>query len=222
MIDGAAAGGVVIPLAGRWTVAAATRCLAAAALAGALSASALASDDPPPRVAVIDARLFSAIARRQNPAIVSITTTSRNRFSEAHEHDVFRILGVPAPPAAGRVQHTAGSGFIISTDGEILTNHHIVQGADTIEVGLFGEERKRYRAVRVGSDPLTDTALIRLVSPPAELPTVTVGDSGALEPGDWIMAIGNPFQLGHTVTVGVISFTGAAGGSAGRPLAGHD
>ena len=59
-----------------------------------------------------------------------------------------------------------------------------MQDADTIEVGLFGDERKRYRAVRVGSDPLTDTALIRLVSPPAELPTVTVGDSGALEPGD--------------------------------------
>jgi len=152
--------------------------------------------------------VFSAIARRQNPAIVSITTTSWNLPSEAEKPDVFRWRGEAGLPTAGRLRHAAGTGFIISTDGEILTNHHVVDDADTIEVGLYGDERRRYRAVRVGSDPLTDTALIRLVSPPAGLPTVTVGDSDTLEPGDWIMAIGNPFQLGHTVTLGVISFIG--------------
>jgi serine protease Do len=208
MIDGAAASGVVVRP-GRLPAAAAARRLTAAALACAMSASAFASDGPGQHSGpVIDAKLFSAIARRQNPAIVSIATTSRGRPSEAEEPDVFRSRGVAVPPAAGRLRHAAGSGFIISADGEILTNHHIVDGADTIEVELYGDDGKRYRAVRVGSDPLTDTALIRLVNPPAELPTVTVGDSDALEPGDWIMAIGNPFQLGHTVTVGVISFNG--------------
>jgi serine protease Do len=152
----------------------------------------------------IDARLFSTIAKRQNPAIVTITTTRRDRLSD-EEPDPVRFRGVPA---GGRLRRAAGTGFIISTGGEILTNHHIVVDADTIEVGLYGDERRRYRAVRIGSDPLTDTALIRLVSPPAGLPTVTVGDSGALEPGDWVMAIGNPFQLGHTVTLGVVSFNG--------------
>jgi serine protease Do len=194
---------------GRRPATAATGWLCVAALAGAMSAALLASDDQSPQpVAAADVKLFSAIARRLNPAIVSITTRSRGVPWDADEEEAFRSLGVATPPAGGRVQRAAGSGFIISKDGEILTNHHIVTGADTIEVGLFGDERKRYRAVRVGSDPLSDTALIKLVSPPANLTTVNIGDSSALEPGDWIMAIGNPFQLGHTVTVGVISFNG--------------
>jgi S1-C subfamily serine protease len=65
---------------------------------------------------------------------------------------------------------------------------------------------KFYRAAIVGRDPLTDSALIKLQQPPPNLPAATLGDSGAVEPGDWVMAMGNPFQLGHTVTVGVVSY----------------
>jgi serine protease Do len=106
------------------------------------------------------------------------------------------------------VQRGLGSGFLIGPDGEILTNNHVVAGAEAIDVGLFGEESRTYRATIVGRDPLSDSALIKLQRPPVDLPVATLGDSDALEPGDWVMAIGNPFQLGHTVTVGVVSYLG--------------
>jgi len=190
--------------------------LLAAALCGTITAVAVVADEPrTPAAWRQDITLFSAIARRQNPAIVSITTTSLNRPYDHGEGDVFRGPDVSASSAAGRVYRAAGSGFIIAKNGEILTNHHVVNGADTIEVSLFGDDRKRYRADRLGSDALTDTALIRLVNPPADLPAVTIGDSSRLEPGDWVMAIGNPFQLGHTVTVGVVSYNG-------RPIEVHE
>jgi serine protease Do len=89
-----------------------------------------------------------------------------------------------------------------------VTNNHVVAGADQIRVALFGDDRKTYPAEIVGRDPLTDSALIRLKNGPGSLLAARLGDSDALEPGDWVMAIGNPFQLGHTVTVGVISYKG--------------
>jgi serine protease Do len=157
--------------------------------------------------ASVGATLFRDIARRQNPAVVSIMARSRGRAWDQEELHTFRLFGV-VPPESGEVQRALGSGFVISAAGEILTNNHVIEGADTIEVSLFGNERKRYHAVLVGRDPLTDSALIRLENPPPNLPAVTLGDSTALEPGDWVMAIGNPFRLGHTVTVGFVSFQG--------------
>jgi serine protease Do len=124
------------------------------------------------------------------------------------EDDPFQwFFGRPAPPQS-RVQSGLGSGFLIGRDGEILTNDHVVAGAEAIEGGLFNDETKTYRATVVGRDPLSDSALIRLQSPPPNLPVATLGDSDALEPGDWVMAIGNPFQLAHTVTVGIVSYQG--------------
>jgi serine protease Do len=107
-----------------------------------------------------------------------------------------------------QLQRGLGSGFIVSSDGEILTNNHVVAGAEQIRVGLFQDDRKTYAATVLGRDPLTDSALIKLQDAPGNLPTAPLGNSDALEPGDWVMAIGNPFQLGHTVTVGVVSFRG--------------
>jgi serine protease Do len=101
-----------------------------------------------------------------------------------------------------------GSGFLINPDGEILTNSHVVAEAEEIRVALFNDERRIYPADVIGRDALTDSALIKLKNPPANLPAATLGDSDTLEPGDWVMAIGNPFELGHTVTVGVISYKG--------------
>jgi serine protease Do len=104
----------------------------------------------------------------------------------------------------------AGSGFIIDKAGYILTNNHVVEGASKIEVSLYGEgEDQEYAAKVVGRDPLTDSALIELTEKPShELPVVKFGDSSQMEAGDWVMAIGNPFNLAHTVSVGVISATG--------------
>ena len=111
--------------------------------------------------------------------------------------------------AKPREQETqaAGTGFVISKDGFILTNNHVVEGATKIEVPLLGEESDDlYEAKVVGRDPLTDSALIELIEKPkGELTEVKFGDSAQMEPGDWVMAIGNPFGLAHTVSVGVIS-----------------
>ena len=158
--------------------------------------------------AFIGATQFRDIARRQNPAVVSIMARVRGRAWNQEELDVFRLFGVVPPDSGDQAERVLGSGFVISAAGEILTNNHVIEGAETIEVTLFGNDRKRYHAVLVGRDPLTDSALIRLENPPSNLQAVTLGDSNAIEPGDWVMAIGNPFQLGHTVTVGFVSFGG--------------
>ena len=103
----------------------------------------------------------------------------------------------------------AGTGFIISKDGLILTNNHVVEGASKIEVSLYGEDLDQlYQAKLVGRDALTDSALIQLTEKPNHtLPEAKFGDSSQMAAGDWVMAIGNPFGFRHTVTVGVISAT---------------
>jgi serine protease Do len=108
-----------------------------------------------------------------------------------------------------QVLESAGSGFIISKDGFILTNNHVVEGASVIKVALYSEDSfdtTEWDAKLIGRDPLTDSALIQLVGkPPHALAEAKFGDSSLMQPGDWVMAIGNPFALSHTVTVGVIS-----------------
>jgi serine protease Do len=115
----------------------------------------------------------------------------------------------------------AGTGFVISNkDGYILTNNHVIEDATKIEVSLFGEEDgQTYAAKLIGSDPLTDSALIQLTEKPNHpLPEAKFGDSAQMAAGDWVMAIGNPFNQGWTVTVGVVSATGRAlQGDTGRP-----
>jgi serine protease Do len=106
----------------------------------------------------------------------------------------------------------AGTGFIISKDGYILTNNHVVEDATKIEVALYADEPDvSYKAKVIGRDPLTDSALIQLIEKPNHpLPEAKFGDSSQVEAGDWVMAIGNPFGYEHTVTVGVISATSRA------------
>ena len=106
----------------------------------------------------------------------------------------------------------AGTGFIISKDGYILTNNHVVEDATKIEVALYADDPDvNYKAKVVGRDPLTDSALIQLIEKPTHpLTEVKFGDSSQIEAGDWVMAIGNPFGYEHTVTVGVISATSRA------------
>jgi serine protease Do len=103
----------------------------------------------------------------------------------------------------------AGTGFIIGKDGLILTNNHVVEDATKIEVGLYADDPDiSYAAKVIGRDPLTDSALIQLTEKPNHpLPEAKFGDSSQVAAGDWVVAIGQPFGWGHTVTVGVISAT---------------
>lgn len=107
-------------------------------------------------------------------------------------------------------QKGLGSGVIISKDGYVLTNNHVVEGADEIIVKL--SEKEQYRARVVGSDPTTDVALLK-VDPDRDLPAAVLGDSDRLRVGEWVIAIGNPFGLEHTVTAGIVSAKGRVIGS---------
>jgi serine protease Do len=161
---------------------------------------------------VMTTDLFRRIAKAENPVVVAITAQSRVPASELPQFfgndDFFSRFFGGRPQLRDQLRHTLGSGFVITSNGEILTNSHVVAGADEIRVALFNDDRTVYPADVIGRDALTDSALIKLKNPPANLPAATLGDSDTLEPGDWVMAIGNPFQLGHTVTVGVISYKG--------------
>jgi serine protease Do len=165
----------------------------------------------------VDAATFRNIAKVVSPSVVNIRTESRQRSQELTDFfgggggdDLLeRFFGGQAPRGQRQPQITfsAGTGFIISKDGLILTNNHVVEGATKIEINLYGDDDDvRYQARVIGRDPLTDSALIELTERPArELAEVKFGDSAQMAPGDWVMAIGNPFSLAHTVSVGVVS-----------------
>ena len=139
---------------------------------------------------------FADVAERLNPAVVNINATARAGT---------RARRRATPPDQNRPARGAGTGFIIDTDGFILTNHHVIDGADRIMVGLT--DGRNLRAERIGSDPDTDIALIKVESL-RPLPVAPLGDSDTLRVGDWVLAIGNPLAYEHTVTVGVVSFIG--------------
>lgn len=144
---------------------------------------------------------FSAVAARVNAAVVNVDAAvrgdGRTRTGPRWRRD---IADDPSAPREG-----SGSGFLIDGNGYLLTNFHVVDGADRLTVTLV--DGRRYRAEIVGVDPAIDVALLRI--PGADgLPVVTLGDSGTLRPGQWVCAIGNPLGYVHSVTVGVVSFLG--------------
>jgi serine protease Do len=154
----------------------------------------------------LDGVPFRTLAREQNPVVVAIRTTRWLEPGTDEEVDWFERFFSRVLPNEPRIRREIGSGFLISPDGEILTNDHVIADADVIDVQLLGRDTRVYRAKVIGRDPISDSALIKLVNGPANLPVARLGDSGAIEAGDWVMAIGNPYQLGHSVTVGVISY----------------
>jgi len=178
----------------------------------------------------VDATTFRNIAKNVTPAVVNIRTESRQRAQDLNDffgggNDLFeQFFGGGQGQGQGQggggnrqqrrpreqVVQAAGTGFIIDKAGFILTNNHVVEGANKIEVSLYGEdEDQEFAAKVVGRDPLSDSALIELTEKPNHtLPEVKFGDSSQMQPGDWVMAIGNPFGLAHTVSVGVVSATG--------------
>jgi serine protease Do len=154
---------------------------------------------------------FADVAEQLNPAVVNIDATSR-----ATTRPRARAGGPPLPDSPdlfGRApererpgpRRGTGTGFIIDRDGYILTNHHVIEGADRVTVRLA--DGRSLRAERIGSDPDTDIALIKVDSP-RPLPHAVLGDSDTLRVGEWVLAIGNPLAYEHTVTVGVVSFIG--------------
>ena len=159
---------------------------------------------------------FRDIARRETAGVVNINTSKvvrRSRFRDLFGDDTMeRFFGVPRGEGGGgrterQTQQSLGSGFIIDKDGYILTNRHVVEGADQINVSL-SDGRKRYEAKLVGKDARTDVALLK-IDTKEPLTTIELGDSDQTEVGEWVMAIGNPFGLGgNSVTVGVVSFKG--------------
>lgn len=168
-----------------------------------------------PLTGPIDAATFRNIASTVSPSVVNIRTESEQRQQEMTEFfggdELFRrFFGDPRQGpdrSEPRIAVAAGTGFIISKDGLILTNNHVVEGADRVWVSLYGDDEDiRYEANVIGLDALTDSALIALTEKPDhQLPQVQFGDSARVQPGDWVMAIGNPFNLAHTVSVGVVS-----------------
>jgi serine protease Do len=172
------------------------------------SIAVLASQTAQAQHATADPNLFRAIAREHNPSVVAIKTTRWVEPTSGEDADWYERFFGRALPREPQVHREAASGFLISPDGDILTNDHVVADAEVIEVRLLGHETTPYRATVVGRDPVSDSAIIRLVGGPSNLPVATLGDSDSLETGDWVMAIGNPYQLGHSVTVGVVSYMG--------------
>lgn len=157
---------------------------------------------PAPPASVVRAG-FAQAARLASPAVVSIAARKApSRADEAHQ----RLFGFPFGPRnpRGNLQLGVGSGVIISADGVLLTNNHVVQGASVIEVTL--SDGRQAPATLVGTDPETDIAVLRIDLP--DLPVIALGDAASLQVGDAVLAIGNPFDVGQTVTSGIVSALG--------------
>jgi len=156
---------------------------------------------------------FTDLVEEVSPAVVKINTVSRSQRQSSQQFqgqipDIFRDLferrGRPRPPAPQRVR-SSGSGFVISTDGYILTNHHVVDQAGDIQV-LFAD-RTEYQATVIGSDRRSDLALLKIETK-KRLSFLDFADSDQLKVGEWVLAIGSPFGLDYSVTAGIVSAKG--------------
>jgi serine protease Do len=177
-----------------------------------LAVATLAFPRPTPAATVPD---FVVLAKDLKPAVVNISTSKTVRLRRpvlpgprSPQQDFFDdffdrfFQGQPQTP---RKERSLGSGFVISADGYILTNDHVVDGADEIKVRL--SDGRNFTATVKGLDPKLDLALLKIEAGD-KLPVARLGDSGALKVGEWVMAIGNPFGLEQTVTVGIVSAKG--------------
>lgn len=163
---------------------------------------------------------FVVLADRVVPSVVSVFSTEVQEPGDARQmpRDPFHFFFGPQPDDGGdrepTVRQSAGSGFFISPKGEILTNNHVVEDADQIQIQL--NDDTQYKAEVVGRDPATDVALLRVIDPDREFPYLALGDAEALRVGEWVMAVGNPLNMDHTVTVGVVSAKGRVLGLSNR------
>ncbi|MBI5379151.1 MAG: trypsin-like peptidase domain-containing protein [Nitrospirae bacterium] len=167
---------------------------------------------------------FAELVKQVSPAVVHISATHSvqrgkrgrpswsdpDRLREFFGEELYRRFYGEEPPDEQR-RRSLGSGFLVSEEGYILTNYHVVEKTDAFRVKLSVppevEAEAEYAARVVGKDPMTDLALLK-IELKRKFPTVRFGDSDALEVGDWVVAIGNPFGLSHTVTAGIVSAKG--------------
>jgi serine protease Do len=169
---------------------------------------------------------FTDLVEKVGPAVVNIRTTERARAGRGGPAEMdedllefFRRFGVPIPgqpqnPRRGQPQQPqpdsepqargVGSGFILSSDGFVMTNAHVVEGADEVIVTLT--DRREFKAKIIGADKRTDVALVKIDA--TGLPAVRIGDINRLKVGEWVIAIGSPFGLANTVTAGIVSAKG--------------
>jgi serine protease Do/serine protease DegQ len=153
---------------------------------------------------------LAPLVKRVAPAVVNIRVSQTVDAGSPYGDEMFRrFFGIPDDPRGrSREVASAGSGVIVDADkGYILTNHHVVAGADEIQISLINEET--LDAEVIGSDAPTDIALLKV--DPESLTDLPIGDSDQVEVGDFVIAIGNPFGLGHTVTSGIVSALGRTG-----------
>ncbi len=169
------------------------------------------TEEIPARELLITEKAFIRVAKKVTPSVVNISTVHFVRHPDRSSSDdqnflkdFFQDLFKNSPRREFR-QKSLGSGFIISKEGFILTNYHVIAEADKITVKL--SDRREFIGEIVAKDPKTDLAVIK-IPPHDDLPVADLGDSGLIEVGEWAIAIGNPFGLDRTVTVGVISATG--------------
>jgi Do/DeqQ family serine protease len=153
---------------------------------------------------------FAPIVKRTAPSVVNIYTRrvvqqrrpslfSDPFFQRFFGDDFNQRFGMPRE----RIQNSLGSGVIVRDDGIVITNNHVIQNSDEIKVAL--SDRREFDAEIVGADERTDLAVLKIRNAPNDLPALTIGDADALEVGDLVLAIGNPFGVGQTVTSGIVS-----------------
>lgn len=170
----------------------------------------------PPLPIATDPNFVIGVVQKVGPAVVRINSsrTVRSQIPEEFNDPFFRrFFGSQLPESRERVERGTGSGFIISADGRILTNAHVVAGADTVTVTL--KDGRTLPGKVLGRDSLTDVAVVKIEG--NNLPTVALGNSDQLQPGEWAIAIGNPLGLDNTVTTGIISATGRSSNQIGAP-----
>jgi len=183
----------------------ARQAMAAAASEAGPSAEGVAPVQAPVSATSIN---FADIAARMNPAVVNIDATARGRRARRLMTEGAQRDGDPfdlGRRGSDVPRRGTGTGFLIDAAGYILTNHHVIEGAERLTVKLA--DGRSLRAEVVGSDPDTDIALIK-IDGPEPFPHAALGDSNGLRVGEWVCAIGNPLAYEHTVTVGVVSFIG--------------
>jgi serine protease Do len=156
---------------------------------------------------------FAVLAEDVLPSVVSVYSDEVRDPAERRgmPNDPFHFFFGPRDERRERepqIRRSSGSGFFITATGEIITNHHVIEDADKIRVRLLDDTE--YRAEVVGMDAATDIALLRVVKPDREFNHLALGDSAEVRVGEWVMAAGNPLEMEHTVTVGVVSAKGRA------------
>lgn len=163
-----------------------------------------------------DRNFIAAAAEQVGPAVVRINATRKvaNQIPEAFNNPLFRrFFGSEQPIPEERVERGTGSGFILSKDGRLLTNAHVVADTDTVQVTL--KDGRSFQGRVVGVDSVTDVAVVKIKA--TNLPTVKLGNSKNLVPGEWAIAIGNPLGLDNTVTIGIISAMDRSSAQVGVP-----